>query len=147
MSTEIALFVLRLLSALILLAMLFGLFVVMWRDYRASARGAETSRRTYGRVVVLREMDGSYAVTGETYPLLPQTSLGRAPTNTIRVTDSFASGEHAVVNMRNGQWWLEDRESRNGTMLNGIPVQQPVIVTNGDVIGIGKVHYRLEMEP
>lgn len=147
MSTEITLFVMRLLSAGVLLAMLFGLFVVMWRDYRASALGAEASRRTYGRVVVLREIDGSYAVTGETYPLLPQTSLGRAPTNSIRVGDTFASGEHAVVTMRNGQWWLEDRDSRNGTLLNGLPVHQPVIVTDGDVIGIGKVHFRLEMEP
>ena len=49
--------------------------------------------------------------------------------------------------MRNGQWWLEDRASRNGTLLNGVPVQQPVIVTDGDVIGIGNYHFRLEMEP
>jgi hypothetical protein len=126
--------------------MLFALFLVMWRDYHSAAREAEASRRSYGRLVVLHEMDGTYAITGESYPLLPLTSLGRSPTNTIRIEDSFASTEHAAVVMRNGQWWLEDRRSRNGTTLNGIAVSQPVIVTDGDIIGIGQKRFRLEME-
>src|SRR5688500_4742251 len=102
--------------------MLLALFIVLWRDFRAAAREAEATRRSYGRLVVMREMDGNYARTGETHPLLPLTSLGRSPTNTIRVDDTFASGDHAVVTMRNGQWWLEDRNSRNGTTLNGVIV-------------------------
>ena len=65
MSPEVILFVLRLLSAGILVAMLLALFVVMWRDYQASARGAEPNRRSFGRVVVLRELDGSFAQTGQ----------------------------------------------------------------------------------
>ncbi len=146
MTTEITLFVLRLLAGAILLLMLLALFVVMWRDYHSSAREAEASRRTYGRIIVMHELDGSYARTGESHPLLPTTSFGRAPTNTIRVEDTFASSEHAVVVMRNGQWWLEDRASRNGTTLNGVSVNQPVVVTDGDVIGIGHLRYRLEME-
>jgi FHA domain. len=48
--------------------------------------------------------------------------------------------------MRNGQWWLEDRKSRNGTTLNGMPVTQSVIVTDGDIIGIGKMRFRLDLE-
>ena len=146
MTTEIALFVLRLISGALLLLLLFGLFAFLLRDYRGAARGAESTRRVYGRVTVLREIDGSTMLTGETHPLLPLTSFGRAPTNTIRLEDNFASGEHAVVTMRNGQWWLEDRHSRNGTMLNGVPVAQPIVVTDGDVIGIGQMRFRLDME-
>jgi len=145
-STEIALFLLRLLSGLLLLGLLGALFVLLWREFRASAREVEASRRTYGRIVVLREVNGTMTRTGEVYPLLPITSLGRSPTNSIRIDDSFASGEHAVVTMRNGQWWLEDRQSRNGTMLNGVLVNQPVVVTDGDIIGIGKLRFRLEIE-
>jgi pSer/pThr/pTyr-binding forkhead associated (FHA) protein len=85
-------------------------------------------------------------VTGETYPLLPLTSLGRSPTNTIRINDTFASGDHALLAMRSGQWWLEDRRSRNGTMLNDLRVTQPVVVTDGDVIGIGNIKFRVELE-
>ena len=146
MSTELALFLLRLLSGVLLLVMLGGLFLIMWRDYRATARETEASRRSHGRLVGLIEVDGQVAKTGESYPLLPLTSLGRAPTNSIKIDDNFASSEHAVVALRNGQWWLEDRKSRNGTTLNDVPVTQSVIVTDGDVIGVGSKRFRLEME-
>jgi uncharacterized iron-regulated membrane protein len=145
-STELALFLLRILSGALLLLMLAALFFVMWREYRATARETEARRRSYGRIVGLIEIDGMMAKTGESFPLLPITSLGRAPTNTIKIDDTFASGEHAVVALRNGQWWLEDRKSRNGTTLNGIPINQPVIVTDGDIIGVGSARYRLDME-
>lgn len=146
MDVEVTLFALRALSGALLLTLLGVLFVVMWRDYRNAAAETEASRRTYGRLIALHELDGGYAVTGDQHPLLPITSLGRAPTNTIRIDDTFASSEHALVALRGGQWWLEDRHSRNGTLLNGLPIDQPVIVTDGDIIGIGHHHFRLELE-
>lgn len=146
MSTELVLFLLRLLSGALLIVVLVVLFVFLWRDYRSAATQAEASRRTYGRLTLLYEVDGKHAVTGQSYPLLPLTSLGRSPTNTIPIDDTFASSEHAVVAMRSGQWWLEDRQSRNGTTLNGMPVTQPIVVTDGDIIGIGKMRLRLDLE-
>src|SRR5215470_10486813 len=83
---------------------------------------------------------------GATFPLLPLTSLGRAPTNTITLNDTFASGEHALVTLRGGQWWLEDRGSSNGTLLNGYRIEEPVVISTGDVIGVGQVELKLELE-
>lgn len=137
---------LRLLSGFILLLILFGLFVILWRDYRSATSEVEASRRVYGQLVVLQEIDGTYVMTGESYPLLPLTSLGRSPTNTIRINDNFASSEHALIAMRSGQWWLEDRQSRNGTMLNEMLINQPVIITHDDIISIGNTKFRLELE-
>ena len=151
-TTDTLLFMLRVVSAVLLAAILFALFWVMWRDYRSAAREAAAPRRSYGRLVVLNEGDEVNAdasidpLTHEVYPLLPLTSLGRSLTNEVRVDDSFASSEHALVALRGGRWWLEDRQSRNGTTLNGIPVTQPVVITHGDVIGIGNQRYRLELE-
>ena len=146
MSIEITLFVLRLASAALLLLILTLLFIFLWRDYRSAATSIEASKRSYGRLISLTEVDGVYTPTGETHALLPLTSIGRSPTNSIPIQDSFASGEHAVLAMRSGQWWLEDRQSRNGTTLNGMPVTQSIIITDGDIIGIGKVHFRVELE-
>jgi hypothetical protein len=146
LNIDIVLFVLRLVSGGILLLILFALFVILWRDYRSAAVEVEANRRIYGQLVVLQEVDGVYVKTGDSYPLLPLTSLGRSPTNSIRIDDNFASSEHALVAMRNGQWWLEDRQSRNGTMLNDMLINQPVVITHGDMIGIGNTKYRLELE-
>lgn len=146
MNTEVILFALRVLSGLILFSVLVVLFIVMWHDYRSAVGEVEANRRTYGQLVEMKELDGVYMTTGSAYPLLSLTSLGRAPTNAVPVDDTFASSEHALVALRSGQWWLEDRQSRNGTTLNEIPINRPVIITDGDIIGIGNTRYRLEME-
>ncbi len=147
MTTEIILLLLRLISSLLLLTLLGALFIILWREYRRTAITWESQRRSYGSLVMLREIDGKYLKTGEEFPLLPITSLGRSPTNSIPINDNFASSEHALVTMRSGQWWLEDRKSRNGTMLNDVPVTQPMVITEGDIIGIGNIKLRLELEP
>lgn len=145
MSIEVLLFLLRLVSGLLLIALLMVLFMVMWRDYRSTITQVEASRRAHGQLVGLREIDGTWVLTGERYPLLPLTSLGRSPTNTVPINDTFASSEHALVALRNGQWWLEDRQSRNGTTLNGVSITQPLVITNGDIIGIGSLNFRVEL--
>lgn len=145
MTPEAILLMLRILSGVLLLTLLAVLFVFMWRDYHSAVTEVEASRRVFGQIVALREIDGKYMATGIQYPLLHLTSLGRAPTNTITVDDTFASGEHALVALRNGQWWLEDRHSRNGTTLNEILISQPIVITDGDIIGIGQMRFRLEL--
>ncbi len=145
MSTDAVLFILRLIAGVILLAVLAILFIVMWRDYKSAVIHVESSRRSYGRLVAVEQIDG-LQIAGQMYALLPLTSLGRSPTNTITINDDFASGEHALVAYRGGQWWLEDRQSRNGTTINEMPVTQPIIITDGDVIGIGSCRFRLELE-
>jgi hypothetical protein len=144
--TDSILFILRLISAVVLLGILGALFVVIWRDYYASALQAQHSRRTYGTLVGLVQADKQFLSTGTKYPLLPITSLGRAPTNTVLINDTFASSEHAIIALKNGQWWLEDRNSTNGTLLNGEAVKMPIIVTDGDIVGIGKFFFKLSLE-
>jgi len=145
-TTDLILLLLRFISGLLLLGVLLTLFLILWREYRSTLVQVEARRRSYGQLVALREIDGRLMLTGEDYPLLPLTSLGRSPTNTIPISDTFASSEHALVAMRNGQWWLEDRNSRNGTLLNDLPVTEPMVITHGDIISIGNLKFRLELE-
>lgn len=143
MSLEIALFLLRLVSGVLLLSVLAALFVILWRDYRTAAASVQINRRVYGQLIKLAYADKHYLETGETYPLHTLTTLGRGPTNTIVITDNFASSEHAQIALRNGQWWLEDRNSRNGTLLNGDLLSGPAIVTDGDIVGVGQWGFRI----
>jgi len=97
-------------------------------------------RRKRGRLMM---MNGDQPTV---YPLLPLTTLGRAPTNTIVLEDGFASADHALITLRGGQWWLEDRSSANGTLLNGEALQGPTVVSSGDVIGIGVAELKLQLD-
>jgi hypothetical protein len=140
------LWVLRLVSAGMLLAILGALFVVLIRDYRTTENQSQMSRRTYGHLVVLAQIENQFVPTGAKYPLLPLTSFGRAPTNSVVIAQSFASSEHALITLKNGQWWLEDRNSTNGTLLNGESVTMPLIITDGDVVGVGNLYFQLVLE-
>lgn len=64
-------------------------------------------------------------------------SIGRNPNHHL-VIDNFAvSGNHAVILKDGNRFILKDTNSKNGTFLNGLTVQQANL-KNGDLITIGK---------
>jgi hypothetical protein len=144
--TAVLLLILRIASAALIVAFVTVVFVMLWRDYRTAVVRSREGRRSYGLLVEMVEIDGKMIKTGATYPLLPQTSIGRGPTNAVPIEDTYASSEHALVIRRGDQWWLEDRQSRNGTNLNGMRVEKPVVITQDDIIGIGRQRFRLELQ-
>lgn len=146
MTLDLVLFILRLLSGSLLIALLGAILFVLWRDFRAVAQATGVTRRVYGKLLRLIDVDEQYAPTGDTYPLRPLTTFGRSPTNSIVLADDFASSEHATITLRDGRWWLEDRNSRNGTLLNGEPISTAIIVTDGDIISIGSTHFKLTLD-
>ena len=143
---EVALLLIRILLILLLYAFLGLIVVLLWRDVRSTARRetASASRPRPARLVLLDHVDGMR--DGDVFALKPFTSIGRAPSNTIELPDTYCSAEHALIVWRNNQWWLEDRDSRNGTMLNDVPVDDPAVIGGGDVIRMGRVRLRLEVE-
>jgi pSer/pThr/pTyr-binding forkhead associated (FHA) protein len=145
MSAAFVLLLLRLLLAVLLYAFLAALFWMLWRDIRAAAKVTHARTKRLGHLVVL-ESSLTGLQPGATFPLWPVSSLGRAPTNTAPLPDETASLEHALLHLREGQWWLEDLDSRNGTRLNDAPILQPTPVMPGDVIGVGQTKLRIEIE-
>lgn len=145
MSLEVILLILRVLAGLTLLLFLVMLFVMIWRDFKRANRQLQATRTTYGQLIGITQINDVYVHTTETFPLLPITTLGRSATNTVVINDNFASSEHARIMLKDGQWWLEDRNSRNGTLLNEELITGSIILSNGDIIGIGSFSYRFEL--
>lgn len=80
----------------------------------------------------------------ERKPLVAGTTLiGRDPECHICLHDATVSRRHAAIEQANGQARLTDLGSANGTTLNGIaiPPRSPVVLRDGDEIGVGS--YRL----
>ncbi len=63
-------------------------------------------------------------------------TIGRGAENDLTVSGSLASREHAQIKERAGQFILEDRQSRNGTLVNGKKVSTATL-SDGDEIRIG----------
>jgi pSer/pThr/pTyr-binding forkhead associated (FHA) protein len=143
---DILLLVLRFLLAGLLYAFLGAVVLMLWRDLRQATTERESARPT-GRLVVLQtpadEAQGPAIDT--VFPLRSVTSIGRSPSNTLVISDTYASSQHALLTQREGQWWLEDRNSRNGTVVNGRRIEEPTVVSSGDIIGVGRTQLKLEI--
>lgn len=145
MEPEIVLFILRLVSAALLLLFLGVIGWFIYRDVQMAAGVVPETLRSYGSLRVIGT-ESSNLTEGSAFPLSPVMGIGRAASNTVVVEDDYVSGEHALLSLRGSQWWLEDLNSRNGTLLNDIVLDSPAVVTVGDVVTIGNTRFKLELK-
>jgi signal transduction histidine kinase len=64
-------------------------------------------------------------------------TLGRDPSNTIRLRDGEVSRRHAEIRRSGDEYWLVDLGSSNGTFVNGRRILQHRLA-NGDQIQLGR---------
>ena len=143
MNTAVLLLVLRIVSALLLLSFLGLIAWLIYQDLKTTSALLSEGQRVRGTLTVTRG-DAKSTPAATQHPLMPITSIGRANSNTLVIEDEFASSRHALITLRGQQWWLEDLESRNGTLLNDNPLVAPAVVSSGDVITIGGTQVRIE---
>jgi hypothetical protein len=69
--------------------------------------------------------------------------IGRKSTNHLVLSDINASREHAALEWRDGELYLIDLGSRNGTYINGVRIDQQRLVS-GDQFLIGENLFQVE---
>ena len=101
----------------------------------------ENTETDSGRLVVINSSSPDLQY-GDTFLIDRDIVLGRAGGSNIVIKDTFASGQHARLFVRKGQYWLEDMGSTNGTFVNEVQVKQPVVLADGDKIRVGSVTFQ-----
>jgi pSer/pThr/pTyr-binding forkhead associated (FHA) protein len=72
-------------------------------------------------------------------------TIGRGGQNDVSIEgDEFASARHARVEPRRDGVWVQDLGSTNGTHVNGVRIDRPRRLTDGDVVRIGETELRFE---
>jgi hypothetical protein len=74
---------------------------------------------------------------GRVYPLAEELTVGRAAGCQVTLDDTYVSQIHARVFVRDGQVYVEDLGSTNGTYLNRGKVAGPMLVGPGDQLQVG----------
>ncbi|WP_172121169.1 FHA domain-containing protein FhaB/FipA [Actinomyces faecalis] len=106
-----------------------------------STPAARSRRRQASRLVIT---EGPLA--GSTVPLSPTSiTIGRSPSCTLVLEDSYASSRHARIFPKDGTWWLEDLGSTNGTTLAGQSMTGTAELAVGVPVRIGQT--TLELRP
>ena len=102
----------------------------------AGTRG--TAARGGARTPLRLKVVEPAADRGRTYDLGDELTVGRAGGCQITLDDTFVSQLHARVFRRDGQLYVEDLGSTNGTFLNRKKVSSPQPLRRGDRLQIGK---------
>ncbi|GAA4439568.1 FHA domain-containing protein [Bremerella cremea] len=86
---------------------------------------------------------------GDPIPLLKKTLLvGRRETNDVVLRFANVSSNHCQLYVKQGYWFVEDQNSRNGTKVNGKRVTDTdKRIDPGKIIAIAKHEYELHYDP
>jgi hypothetical protein len=105
-----------------------------------AARPAKVKRGRAAHNLIVTEG----ALAGTRLTLSEQSiTIGRAEDSTLVITDDYASARHARLVPRDGQWFVEDLGSTNGTYLDRAKVTAPTPVPLGVPIRIGRTSIEL----
>ena len=96
---------------------------------------ASRSRKRSWRLVVVEPK----AEQGQTFAIDGEATMGRGGGCNIPLTfDTFVSQVHAPAFDRDGNLWVEDLGSTNGTFVNGDKLTQAMMLKKGDRVKIGE---------
>lgn len=73
-------------------------------------------------------------------------TIGRHPDNSVSVSNSTVSGYHAEILIAGDQLLVRDRESTNGTLLNGRRLQTVEALRDGDILHFGNVMFTVHRD-
>jgi pSer/pThr/pTyr-binding forkhead associated (FHA) protein len=113
---------------------------VMWKELKQQSNLLATRQPT--ALTLSQQMDDD---TNKTRFTIPEITIGRDPACNFPLNDSTVSAQHARLSFRQGQWWVEDLRSTNGTFLNQVPVSLPLVVTTGDELRFGQVKFMISI--
>lgn len=136
----IVLLILRIGLLLCLYAFLGYALLVIWRDLK---RHSElTASHQTPAIKLLQQTDTGVEPYNFT---IADIRIGRDPAADYPIDDLTVSSDHARLSFRQGQWWVEDRGSKNGTFLNQELVSQPLVIASGDQLRVGQVTLTVEI--
>ena len=70
-------------------------------------------------------------------------TIGREDSDINFADDRFISYQHAIVEAKDGRYYLSDRGSRNGTY---VQIDHPHELAKGDIVAVGKALLRVDVE-
>ncbi len=106
-------------------------------DPRLPEPSTTEMKTTLPRVVIT-----SGPLTGSEISLNKETiTFGRAISNAnweVRLPDHAVSRPHARIFAQQGNWYVEDLNSANGTMVEGVDINHPVLLQDGATVTMGE---------
>ncbi|MEQ8196603.1 MAG: FHA domain-containing protein [Clostridiaceae bacterium] len=129
----------------ILYAIIYYALKIMYKDVKSESRKSRDynkQKKSYG-VEVENPGNNDTLKAGTLIHVRDTVSIGRKGDNSIVLNDSFVSGYHAKLYIRNEDFYVEDLNSTNGTFVNGLKLDGSKKLNISDELKIGTVVFRV----
>jgi pSer/pThr/pTyr-binding forkhead associated (FHA) protein len=84
---------------------------------------------------------------GQVIPItLSQFVIGRDPQCNLRPASALISKRHCAILVKNGQVFVRDFDSTNGTFVNNEPVKGEIALQNDDELKVGPLAFKVQIE-
>jgi pSer/pThr/pTyr-binding forkhead associated (FHA) protein len=131
--TAIVLLLIRTTLALALYLFLGWALITLWRDLQQQKISIQSERLPEISLGIQMGDEAQEQVFQQT-----EITIGRDPACECILKSETVSARHARFTHHHGQWWLEDLESTNGTLINGVSLTRATVVIPGDQIYCGE---------
>ena len=128
----------RYLFILIIYLFMLSIIRLIYLDIK-SMYTVENGIGSYLKIINRKEMI-PYKIKEE-YALNDLITIGRNNKNTIMLRDPYVSKQHLRIVKDEGQYFLEDLRSANGTYLNNEKVLDVIKLSDGDRIKLGQIEF------
>lgn len=148
---ELIIMSLRYILLIVLYLFIFRVILLIIKDMRAS--GQKSAQKQPGNAVINGNTEAYLVVVQSDVPALAEGTkiklneenyIGRGPENRIQILDNYTSQKHSRLTLNKGQFWIEDLGSKNGTFVDGVRIEKPVTLINGDLFKVGGVSFKFE---
>jgi pSer/pThr/pTyr-binding forkhead associated (FHA) protein len=95
------------------------------------------------QLVVLKGRSAQQAVKLQPSAVM---TVGRQDGCQLRIASSQVSRKHCELGIRDGKLYVRDLKSSNGTFVDGAKIEGEVELTPGQVLTVGNVVFRVELE-
>lgn len=139
--TETLNFALRVAMLIALYAFLAFAVVTLWRSV---ARPSSAENQAIPPITLTMDIDEN---PKEAVFVSAEVLLGREAHNDFTLEHPTVSSRHARLQYRQNQWWFEDLQSTNGSYLDNLRIEEPIVVKDGDTIYCGEVAIHIKIKP
>ncbi|MEN6312967.1 MAG: FHA domain-containing protein [Clostridiaceae bacterium] len=135
--------IIKYIFVLIVYLFIFGIMRMIYLDIKSVGMKRVNVVGKYPYLKLLNQREYLNFKVEEAYTLDRDLSIGRGGDNNITLGDPFLSKKHARLTTKEGNIYLEDLSSRNGTFLNGrrLEKDESITLTDGDKIKMGNVEF------
>ena len=140
--TPLAGIILRVLSLIMLYAFLGVAIWMLWRA--VSAKEASAGRQAIPTLSLVSDEDGQHMELNFTSQ---EVTLGRSPECDFTLDNHTVSARHGRLNFHLNQWWYEDLKSTNGSWLDDLKIEEPIVIKDTDSISCGDAVFKVYIKP